>query len=288
MPVPEDRSEMLATGDTELFVRAEGSGPPVIVVHGGPLLDHGYLEPWLRPLAADHRLVFYDQRLSGRSSAEAPPESITLERFVDDLEAVRAAGDYPRVDVIAHSWGGLIATLYAARYPERVRRLVLVGPMAPSAELRLEEELAQRERLRPQDLEAMEEVRATPAFQAQSPEGIEAMLRARFRSEFGDPSLADSLDFHIEDDYLLRSERFGALFPELERYDVTGALQAITARTLIVFGDREPGAEIGGAALAAGIPNATLRRISHSGHFPFVEQPFEFIDVVDAFLDNGR
>ena len=286
--VPQDRTELVDVAGTELFVRTVGSGPPAIVVHGGPVLDHGYLYDALLPLAAEHELIFFDQRLSGRSSAEVPAGSMTIDRLVEDIEAIRAREGMERVDLVGHSWGGFLAALYAARHPDRVRRLVLVSPMAPTSDLRFEEEMAERQRVTPETMAAMDEVRASEAFQQQTPEGIERMLKASFRTGFVDPELADELSFHIEPDYTARSERFGALFPELQAYDVLGEMASVTAATLVVYGAAEPGAEIGGTAWAEAIPGASLTTIPSAGHWSFIEQEHEFLDRVDVFLDVGR
>ena len=53
--------------NVRLFYRTLGRGEPILFLHGGPGLPHGYLLPWMEPLARSHRLVFFDQRGVGRS-----------------------------------------------------------------------------------------------------------------------------------------------------------------------------------------------------------------------------
>jgi len=281
---PGERTEMVPVAGTELFVRTVGAGPPVLVVHGGPVLDHGYLYRWLLPLAKEHELIFYDQRLSGRSSPDAPSDTVTLRGFVADIEALRIHAGAERISIVAHSWGGLLGMLYAARHPERVEKLVLVGSMAPSAKLRAEEEEAQRAAQDPEDRALIERLRATQAVRDRTPAGIEALLIASFRSEFHDPAKADELQFAIDDRYADRSRRFAALGPELQDYDVTGELDRIVAPTLLIYGADEPGATRGGAELARLIPDAELAIIPDAGHFPFIERPAQFQAKVAAFL----
>lgn len=59
--------------DTTLHAHVEGTGPTLLVMHGGLGLDHTYLRPWLDPLADDLRVVYYDHRGNGRSER---PESL--------------------------------------------------------------------------------------------------------------------------------------------------------------------------------------------------------------------
>ncbi|MFW6206217.1 MAG: alpha/beta fold hydrolase, partial [Gemmatimonadota bacterium] len=82
MPVTSDTT--LEVNGTHLFVHREGAGPPVLVVHGGPLLDHGYLAGPLRPLAREYELVYQDQRLSGRSTGTVDSGSVRLDTMVAD------------------------------------------------------------------------------------------------------------------------------------------------------------------------------------------------------------
>jgi hypothetical protein len=68
-----------------------GKGPPLVVLHGGPGADHTYFLPWLLPLARTHRLIFIDERGSGRSERLQDPSKYTVEGDVEDIEAVRVA-----------------------------------------------------------------------------------------------------------------------------------------------------------------------------------------------------
>ncbi len=85
-----------------------------------------YLAADLEPLAAQHVLLFYDQRGTGRSTLVSDSTSLDAQRFADDLEALRSQFRLERLTLLAHSWGAAVAALYAARYPERVGRLLIV------------------------------------------------------------------------------------------------------------------------------------------------------------------
>lgn len=282
---------LLPLNGTRLFVHREGPGvqaqggvPPLVVVHGGPVLDHGYLARHLTPLARDRRVVYYDQRLSGRSDGVVDSASVRLGTFVDDLEALRAALGHDRVDLLAHSWGGLIALSYALAHPDRVRRLVLVSPMAPSAALWQDEQRAQAGALTAADTSGLGQLMADPGFAAREPAAVEAVLKHSFRSQFVDRSAADRLSFHIEADYASRSRQFGFMLPDLTSYDLLDRLLILDVPTLLVYGDAEVGTARGGQALARGLPDARLVEVERAGHFAFVERPEPFFTVVRAFL----
>ena len=122
---PDSVEGLMAVNGTELFVKRVGSGPPMLVIHGGPLMDHGYLLPWLEPLSRERELIYFDQRLSGRSRGTADSASVRLDTLVADMEEIRQALGLERWDLMAHSWGGLLAQRYAILHPERVASMAV-------------------------------------------------------------------------------------------------------------------------------------------------------------------
>ena len=275
---------LLSVNGTELFVHREGAGEPVMVVHGGPVLDHGYLTGPLRPLTDAFELVWFDQRLSGRSAGTVDSASVRLDTLVADIEAIRAELGLGRVHLMGHSWGGLLAMKYATAYVDHLRSLVLLSPMPPSAALWQEEQQALAAAREPADTAGMGALRSSDAVARGDPAAIQALLRLSFRGQFHDPALADSLAFHIPDDYGARSRQFGYLMGDLAGYDLRGELSTVDVPTLLVYGREEVGARIGRDALVQGIPGAKAVAIADAGHFPFMERPTEFVRVVRAFL----
>ena len=278
----------LAVNGTELFVHREGRGEPIIVIHGGPLLDHGYMVEPLRPLADRYTLVFYDQRLSGRSAGSVDSASVTIRNFAEDVDAVREALGYDRVHVLGHSWGGLIAMRYAIDHPDRVRSLILVSPMPPTTEMWQEAERVLAGSVQPEDTAGMGELRTSDAIRTGEPAAIEQLLRMSFRGQMYDPDAAASLRFRIADDYGLRSSQFGLLLPELVRYDVRNGLRELDVPVLIVYGAAEVGTAPAIAAFRDALPRAQIARVPLAGHFAFVERPGHFNQITGVFLNRLR
>lgn len=79
----------IPAGNATLYSRAVGQGVPVIVLHGGPDFDHGYLLPELDRLSDAFRLIYYDQRGRGKSVQNVQPQDVTLASDVDDIDRVR-------------------------------------------------------------------------------------------------------------------------------------------------------------------------------------------------------
>jgi pimeloyl-ACP methyl ester carboxylesterase len=112
---------------TRLVYHQVGGGDPLICLPGGPMRASAYLGD-LGGLSAHRSLVLLDLRGTGESAVPADPASYQCDRLVDDVEALRIHLGRERIDVLAHSAGGALAVLYAARYPDRIGRLALVTP----------------------------------------------------------------------------------------------------------------------------------------------------------------
>lgn len=115
------------TFHVETFGRPEN--PTVVVVHGGPGGNYGYLLN-LHELADDYFVVFYDQRGAGLSP-RVPAEDLTLQSSVADLHRiVTHYGSGEMVRLIGHSWGGMLAAAYIGEHPEQVSHAILAEPGA--------------------------------------------------------------------------------------------------------------------------------------------------------------
>ena len=112
-----------------LYYKAMGDGVPIVVVHGGPGFDHMHMLPVSR-LADTYKLVFYDQRASGRSTGKVDRQSITAKRFVEDLKKIQRSLSLDKFHLLGHSWGAMLALLYGITYPEDLRTMVLLAPSA--------------------------------------------------------------------------------------------------------------------------------------------------------------
>jgi pimeloyl-ACP methyl ester carboxylesterase len=112
---------------TQVSFRLLGEGPPLVCVPGGPGRAVEYLGD-LGGLAKSRQLILMDLRGVGQSADPADPVTLRADRLVDDVEALRVHLGLDRMDLLAHSAGAVLATLYAAQYPERLSTLLLVTP----------------------------------------------------------------------------------------------------------------------------------------------------------------
>ena len=280
----------LSVYEAELFYQKVGAGEPVIVVHGGPGLDHSYLRPWFEPLAETHAVIFYDQRGLGASNAVLDASSISMERYLTDLDRVRErVAGRERVTLLAHSWGAIPALLYALERPERVDRLVLVAPVEPGSRFRERTDANSLARRDSADAAAIDSIQGTPAFAARDTAAMNRLFFHAFRGTFADAGVADSL---LRLALHERTARQGArvatlLMTPLQGLDFWDRLGDVTVPALIVHGARDPIPLEMVEALNEALPDSRLVRIEGAGHFPFIERPDPFWTAVRDFVADG-
>src|ERR1035438_2301342 len=121
---PQQEGYVFANG-VFLYYMAVGKGSPLVVVHGGPGASHDYFLPYLLPLARTHRLIFIDERGSGRSQRVQDASTYTVENMAEDLEGVRVALNLGKISLLGHSYGGVLAQAYALKYQQNLSHLIL-------------------------------------------------------------------------------------------------------------------------------------------------------------------
>jgi len=121
----------LSTGnwdnDPQIYVKEIGNGiEPVIMLHGGWGAEHSGLIKAIIGLEDDYRFIFYEQRGSLRSPF--PDSLITFEQHINDLELLRKELNLNKMTVLGHSMGTVLASAYASKYPQHIKKLILVSP----------------------------------------------------------------------------------------------------------------------------------------------------------------
>jgi proline iminopeptidase len=278
------RQGLLSLEDARIFYEVRGVGDPILVVHGGPGLDHSYLRPGLDVLDTRNTLIYYDQRGTGRSSTDIGPETITLEAFVEDIEALREALGHERIHLLTHSFGSRIGISYAHRYPERVQSLVLLNPVEPGTRFGAETASRRAERRSEADSVELSRLTTSEAFAARDPATLGRVFEVAFRAAMRDPDRVTELDLDLMEATAKQGQDVAELLGrELGTVDGWARLAEVEVPTLVIHGRYDlPPLEMSNA-MAEALPDGRLH-ILESGHFPYIEDRDELLAVVSAFL----
>jgi proline iminopeptidase len=271
-------------------VREAGSGTPVIALHGGPGF-RDYLPPDLEPLTSSFRLISYDQRGSGHSTVVTDPALLTAPAFVADLDRVRESLGIGRVTLLGHSWGAGLAALYAIAHPDRIERLLLVGPMPPRADPYMTEfSQTLQSRFSDGDRAAMAaaSARRQKATDADASDACRAYYAVFIKGYLHSPAAAARMrgDLCAAPAAALRnfSNINRSIMGSLGAFDLRPQLAAIRVPALVVHGASDPIPMASAREWAANLADGRLLVIEQSGHFPFVERPDAFFPAATAFL----
>jgi pimeloyl-ACP methyl ester carboxylesterase len=260
----------------ELWYEFKGSGPYLVQIGGAVSAHEGYVT--VTPAMTEHFTVIdYDHRGYGQS--DRPSQRYTMATWADDLAAILDAIGVEKTNVHGGSMGGFIATLFAARYPERVERLVISGAVAKC------------DRMAKAQLEVWKMI--ARAYGTDSDELVtelatKAFSRGYFDSSVGPDELREIravVARNVEPDV------FCDACDAMIATDVTAELSQISAPTLLLCGDEDVltpldcGPEgVGMRRMADLIPGARLHIFEGCGHGNLIERIDESIRVIVEHL----
>src|SRR3954454_21332842 len=291
-PMPEDPSgRLLPVHDAHLYVveRGPADALPVLVLHGGPGLDHTMFGDYLDPLAATYRLVFVDGRAQGRSDRDSDPHSWTLSQHASDVSAVAAALGVERYAVLGHSFGAFVALQHAADAPgAAVATIVSSG--VPSSRF-LDGIEASLESFEPIDLREQVKTSWEREANVETEEELAQLLTDQLPWHFADPRDPRIPSYVAQTEHMRYAPavlRATSLEGGGLTIDVEDELPHVTQPLLACTGrhDRTCGPEAA-ARIAELAPHGELYVFDSAGHMPFVETTEEYVDVVGGFLDRA-
>jgi proline iminopeptidase len=278
-----------------------GKGSPLVVVHGGPGADHTYFLPYLLPLARTHRLIFIDERGSGRSQRLQDASLYTVEAMVEDVESVRLALNLGKISLLGHSYGGVLAQAYALKYQRNLSHLILNSTFPSTRQMN--EVLAREKSQMPADKmkrlneleqaglfgkgEAWEHGRYTAEYEtlAWGPGYFPFLFGARPDSSY-DPATGNA-----PTNWELYREMWGShgefiIDGNLSSVEYLDRLPSLHVPTLILVGDHDECDPNLSKEMHEKIAASELVVLPNSGHMNFVDQPDLWQKAVVGFLSE--
>jgi proline iminopeptidase len=281
------RRVLVDVGDSALYVEERGAGPlALVVLHGGPGLDHTMFGRWLDPLGERCRLLLVDERGGGRGGP-SDPSTWTLERHAADVEALAGTLDLERYAVLGHSFGAFIALQHAVDFSGRPAATLVSSGIPDERFL----DHVQRELAAFEPVELREQVQSSWARegQARTQEDVAALLADQLPFHFADPR-----DPRIDE---MRSAMTDAVYaPDVLRAAATGSYGAIDLEgrlgevshpVLVLAGRHDRTCSVQAAeAIAAGLPDSELVVFEDSGHMTYIEENAAYLEAVGGFLER--
>ncbi len=267
MPL-QTKEHLVDIGDTHLFVAERGSGYPLIILHGGPGLDHHEFGDYLDPLCDQFRLILVDQRAQGKSDT-CPESTWTLEQMAKDIVLIAGALNLKKYAVLGHSYGAFVALQNAVDFPGHAAQTIVSGGIPSARFLAVVQENLQK--LEPTQVEFAELIHDQMPFHFGNP--LDPRL-AEYEERTKNTIYAPAMLRHFsQNDY-------GSI-------EVEDRLQNVTQPVLVCTGKMDRVCIVAAAeAMAKGLPHNDLVIFEHSGHMTFVEENEKYLKVVREFLNR--
>ena len=272
-----------------LYYRVVGDGPQTVVVPNA-----SWLSDLLLPLAEGRRLILYDPRSRGRSSAVTDARKLSLEEDVRDLETVRRFFGLERMALVGPSYQAAITALYALENPQRVERLLLVCPITPRQPGEWSQELPASEVLvYPPGVPRLDEMRREGTDRSDPA----AFCRAWFNyfllpAQMGDLEAASR--FPLDDVCSFPNEwpahtmalYFEQIIPKMKGWDFRPRLATLDPPVLVIQGTEDLVPVQASREWAEHCRDGRFLPIPGAGAHPYIERPQEFFPAAEAFLQG--
>jgi proline iminopeptidase len=259
-----------------LYVHEVGEGFPVIVLHGGPGLDHTHMSPWLDPLADEFRLLYVDERGQGRSD-RVDPASLSLGGFANDVDLLAEALGLDGFALLGHSFGAIVATRHAIERGTAAGYVISGG--GDSSEAMLADVEASLEAMG-SGAEAIADSwqqEKTVETEEELKQLLDTQMPFHFHGE-APPGFSDGMVGSPEVLRHFANQGYGD-------FDYVPQLARISKPTLVIVGEHDRTTTPRAArVLHEGIAGSELAVVPEAGHMSFVEQPEAYFAPVRQFL----
>ena len=282
------KETFVPSGKAKLFCRVTGQGKPLIVIHGCPGLTQDYLLPQMYELAKNNFMIFYDQRGCGKSTVDINANTINIESFLNDIEAIRKAFNLDKISILGHSWGGFLAMQYTITYPERVDKLILSNSAPASSEgyALFGQEYMRRMSAYQKELE---KISSSQGFRDGDTCVMEQFYRLIFRQYCYIPEKADLLNLRMTSIASLNGAKVSEILREnvLDKpFNLNKDSKALKVSTLILHGDADPIPPNTAQDIHEHISGSKYVLMKNCGHFPYVEDPATYFKHINEFLNT--
>jgi 3-oxoadipate enol-lactonase len=271
-----------------VFYKKAGDGERTLLILNGFFLFEDF-----RYLAVNRQVIAIDLRNRGQSEYVADFSKMKrgVQQDADDIELVRRHFDIDQIDLLAHSYAGIIPILYAVKYPSPVRRIVQIGSMQPDQSTQYPAHLTNSDSVFQEFFANIGELQKKR--QSLAPEEFCAKFWTFLRPLYVfNPDDAEKLrhwySCHLPTELNLMRYWMEVLMPSIQSLHFTAEeLAGVKAPVLNVHGTKDRSAPYGGARDWARIlPNARLLTLDNVAHVPWIEAPEKVLGPIQTFLDG--
>ena len=286
-------------GDVNLWVEQIGEGIPMVLISGGPGTSHHYFHPHYSNFRNAARIVYYDMRGVGLSDYERGSSGYSIMQAVEDLERLRQKLGYQKWVINGLSFGGVIAQMYALKYPEHLLGMVMVSSALPmSIDIGLGKRqfdfLTEEEQDKIRSIYSIGGRRVRPVHSDEVSQKLQrsmlfnAFMNGDWKRRHVTKWTEDDIARYVRYEFVHDKDYYAEMLQDYFRYDLKDLFKTCPIPTLIIEGEWDLAySETKPGVMKSQFPKAQYILISDAGHVPWEEKPNEFFDILRDFIQNS-
>lgn len=275
---------VVSNDGAHIHIQEFGKGEPVIFLAGGPGLNAIYMQPVWQKLSENFRCIILNQRGTGSSLIPVVNRaSLSMDNYVNDIEALRKHLGLDKLTLLGHSWGGMLAMVYLAKEPGRVKKMVLLDSGGPDTAFTSVFGTNFNKNLTKED---RDEIRKLDSL------GLSTM-RGSWPGYFYDRkrALATREKIPLQKGVLQHREVFPFTSAGYFAFSDTmkSALKKTTVPVFLIQGREDPMGESTAMDIKRVLPQTSVHFIEKCGHLPWLENPEqvkEFFEQLEKDLNR--
>jgi len=284
------KEDSLVLKNAVLYYYTYGEGSPILILSGGPGIESHQEDDLALKLSEKNQAILFDQRGTGKSwTRPFDSTTINLKTAVEDIEMFRKHLKIEKLTISGHSWGAILASAYTEKYPQNVKSLILIGggeidgSMTPIVS---------------ECMNVRQQLSDSSVYLYWSDSANAAKDPVKAKHELRKLNISVLIYDRDKTDVVIKQVERGNINTKMsnlmwkslldENINLVNGLQKkYKGSALIVFGWQDP---IGATTLTQyekAFPQALIKGINKCGHFPSVEQPEEFYNIIFSFLTQN-
>ncbi|MDH7447491.1 alpha/beta fold hydrolase [Aquimarina sp. 2201CG14-23] len=271
---------------SKIYYETFGEGDPLLIINGGPGMNSRGFRAIATLLSKNHQTIIYDQRGTGDSSLKSvSSETITMDLMIEDIEKLRKYLRLENWTVMGHSFGGILASYYTSKHPNRINKLILSASGGLDLELlnyvgqNIADKLSKEETKNLQKW-TQKINQGDTTYTARLQRG-KALAPAYVVDKTHVPTIAERLTQGNSTINMLVFQNLRSI-----KYDCTEVLKSFQKPVLIIQGKQDIIDQKTAIKAHQIFPNSTLVLLDECGHYGWLDKKEEYLSEIYTFLNK--
>lgn len=284
--IAQESDQIIEHNGVKIHYKVIGNGKPILLLSGGPGFSSDYMVPIADLISNSFQCILLDQMGTGKSVVPTyDTTTIKISSTLEDIEFLRKHLGYEQWIVLGHSYGGFLASKYAADYPNSISMIILVGTAGLNISLwdYFGDNLWSR--LLPSDKELAEywndSLIVANDFKRSRFEYQKAIMPAYFYDRKNSLLFTQNMK---PDDWNIDVWKF--MWRDMIKIDLSEVSRRFNKPVVVVHGRQDPVGELIPLVVSQTYPDSKLVFLEQCGHLPWLEQPEVFKNVIISFLNS--